>query len=72
MKSIPLVTIVILFAYILIAPGMLRLHAYLSLLLFTVAITLVIVKNNSVLDRTPMRCKATVAICLIIAAALLM
>ena len=72
MKSITLVTITILFAYVLIAPGMLRLHAYLSLLLFTVAVSIVVVKNNKVLDRTPMKYKAAVTICLIIAAVLLM
>lgn len=72
MKSVPLVTIAVLLAYVLLAPGMLRLQAYLSLGLFTLAVAVVVVKNNKVLDRMPMKHKAAISIALTLVAVLMM
>ena len=72
MKNVPLVTIAVLLAFVLLAPGMLRLQAYLSLGLFTLAVAVVVVKNNKVLDRMQMKHKAAISIALTLVAVLMM
>ena len=72
MKSGSLVRFAVLLAYLLLAPGMLRLQSYLSLCLFTLAVTLAVVHNNKVLDRIATSSKLVISMTLTLAALLLM
>lgn len=72
MKKFSMVMIVVLLAYVLLAPGMLRVGAYWSLALFTAAVAIAVVKNNKILDQTPMKYRYAISISLVVAALLLL